>query len=193
LRSLYDAFEFRWNLHVVNFNSGMQSQIVSGIAAAWVPRWDEMTAAVLAWMRQVNIVFDLGPAGYVWLGIVAFALVLAIIVAVKVTRRVLRLRAVLRLRNLHGARRARLLRQLGFYLDMLGVLERGGAGKPAWQPPAHFAAHLQPRDPALAGLVSELTDLFYLSRFGGRDLDRDQLGRAARLLRDLATRLRVTI
>lgn len=193
LRSLYDAIEFRWSLHVVNFDSGMQSQIVSSVTAAWMPRWDEITAAVLAWMRQVNVVFDLGPAGYVWLGIVAFALLLAVIVAVKVTRRVMRLRAVLRLRSLRGARRARLLRQLGFYLDMLGVLERGGAGKPAWQPPAHYAAQLQRRDPALAGLVSELTDLFYLSRFGGRDLDRDQLGRATRLLRDLATRLRVSI
>jgi hypothetical protein len=193
LRGLYDSFEFRWNLHVVSFDSRMQSQVVTNLSAAWLPHWDELVAAVLDWMRRVNVFFDLGPAGYVWLGIVAFAALLAIIATVKITRRMLRLRAVLRLRTLRGARRAKMLRQLGFYLDMLGLLERGGSAKPQWIPPAQFAGHLQRTDPALGGLVGELTSLFYLARFGGRDLDREQMSRAARLLQDLADRLRISL
>jgi protein-glutamine gamma-glutamyltransferase len=189
IRSMYESFEFTWNMHVAGYDGQQQSTMVGAVSSPWGPWLRAMTATALGWMESVNRSFDFGPAGYVWLGVVAFAVVLAVIAAVKITRRVLRLRAVLRLKSLRDRTAARLLRQVGFYLDMLGVLQRGGAPKPEWVPPRQFAEALHHDRPAAAAIVAELTDLYYLARFGGRRLDDDQTSRAQRLLVTLAGEL----
>jgi hypothetical protein len=190
LLSFYGLFEANWNNRVVLFDRKTQARLVGSLNDAWSRRVSDAADRAMQWMSSVNRAFDLGPAGYVWLGLVGFALALAMLAVVKLIRRWLRLRATIKLPRLGSVAAGRMLRQLGFYLDMLITLDRGGCAKPAWQPPGLFAQRLAADRPAEAVIVGELTDLFYASRYGGQSLDKDQLARAASLLAELAASLK---
>ena len=84
-----------------------------------------------------------------------------------------------------------MLRQLGFYLDMLRVLERAGLAKPANRPPLAHAGDLGERQPTAAAIVRELTRVFYEARFGGRPLTADGITEARAAVQRLATTLKV--
>jgi hypothetical protein len=147
--------------------------------------------AVREWMARVNDAFYFGPAGYIWMGIVGTALGIAIIALVKLMRRSRAIHQLAGLSHMHGSEYQRMLRQLGFYLDMLAVLKRGGVQKPPWQPPRHFADELEGEWPAAAELVTRITDVFYQVRYGGRRLDSRRMNHARALVRQLAKTLRV--
>lgn len=68
------------------------------------------------------------------------------------------------------------------YQDMLNALARAGIRKPAWQPLGDWSRSLEARSTELAAVVGELTDLFYVVRFGGRDLSAQERARARELL-----------
>jgi hypothetical protein len=110
---------------------------------------------------------------------------------IKLMRRTRAIHRTLHLQHLRGREYQRMLRQLGFYLDMLAVLRRGGASKPLWQPPRAFAEQLRARKPAAATLVQQITDLFYAARYGHERLSRQQMSRAHGLVAELAQSLRV--
>ena len=145
--------------------------------------------AVRAWMRRVNRTFYFGPAGYIWMGIVAAAIVVAIVAMTRSLRRSARLRTTLHLSHLHGLEYQRMLRQLGFYMDMLQLLHRNGLPKPHWQPPLAYAQGMSRTRPVPAGIVSKLTELYYQARYGRHPLDHDTQGRARGLLDDLSQSL----
>lgn len=84
-----------------------------------------------------------------------------------------------------------MVKQVGFYLDMLDVLHKGKATKPAWQPPRTFARALRIQRPELARLVETITDLFYRVRYGGESLSDTELSGADDLVGQLATILEV--
>jgi hypothetical protein len=147
--------------------------------------------ATREWMRNVNRAFSLGPAGYVWLGIVAFAGVLAVLSLIKIIRRIRDLRRAMRLQRLRDAHARRMLRQLSFYLDMLIVLRRGGMDKPAWQPPLAYARVVSDERAEVGELVHRITDVYYEGRYGQRALDDSRIGEARTWVRELAQRLGV--
>ncbi len=74
------------------------------------------------------------------------------------------------------------------YQDMLTVLARAGLHKPDWQPLRAWGGSLETRSVEVAGLVTELADLFYILRFGGRDLTPQERTRAEGLLAQLGQR-----
>ena len=84
-----------------------------------------------------------------------------------------------------------MLRQLGFYLDMLGVLKRGGRSKPPWQPPVQYSYALARAHPEAAATVREITDIFYGARYGRKQLTSEQVRRARSLVKQLACTLGV--
>jgi hypothetical protein len=137
------------------------------------------------------VFFNVGPGGYIWMGIVAVALVLAVIALVKLMRRSMAIRRALRLEHLRGAEYRRMLQDLGFYLDMLTVLKRGGMAKPAWQPPLIFATILQQQRPDAARLISDITHVFYQARYGTAAIDRRRLEHARDQVHALAKTLGV--
>ena len=145
----------------------------------------ETLVAMRRWMDRVNRAFYLGPAGYIWMGIVALALVIAVIALAKQIKRTSRIRSTLRLESVTGGEHQRMLRQLGFYLDMLGVLEKSGCPKPWWQPPLDFARVLAHRHPEPAAAVTQITELFYGARYGREPLSRSQMTRARSLVESL--------
>jgi hypothetical protein len=125
------------------------------------------------------------------MGVVAAILVVAVIVLAKLMRRSMAIRRTLQLQHVRGREYRRMLHQLGFYMDRLSVLERGGLAKPPWRPPMAHAVALSAGQPAPAALVREITDAFYEVRYGGKALGEQRLEQARTCVRQLAQTLRV--
>ncbi|MHC4217205.1 MAG: DUF3488 and transglutaminase-like domain-containing protein [Planctomycetota bacterium] len=189
-RWLFDNFEAGWANGFVAFNRDSQNRLMQRIDLGWSQKFGNALDATRQWLAAVNRAFYFGPAGYIWMGIVALAVVIAAIAIGMRMRRAARLRATMHLAHLRGGVYHRMLWQLGFYLDMLEALEQSGLGKPAWQPPLQFAHALSDRHPEGARLVRRLTRLFYAARFGERRLSRDELSHAEELLSQLTQALR---
>jgi hypothetical protein len=191
MRWMYQRFEGNWSASVVDFNQSAQSQLADTINRGWAGRLAGFMDAVRASMDRVNRFFSLGPAGYIWMGTVGLAIVIATIALFKLMKRSLAIRRTLRLHHVRGAEYQRMVRQLGFYLDMLRVLDRAGIAKPSWQPPLQFALILGRQNREAADLVREITEAFYDVRYGRQPLDGDSLRAARHMVGQLAASLRV--
>ncbi|NIM42022.1 MAG: hypothetical protein GTO74_12525, partial [Hydrogenophaga sp.] len=121
-RSVFDRFEARWSNNFVSFDGRSQQDLLRSLDLGWSERFRALLDATREWAARVNRAFYLGPAGYIWMGIVAIAVIIAAIAVWTRWRRAARLRQTLRIEGLHGAAPGRFMRQLGFYLDMLQVL-----------------------------------------------------------------------
>jgi protein-glutamine gamma-glutamyltransferase len=190
-RWAYEQIEGNWSSNIVGYDGTAQGQLTSSFNQTWSRRFTAALEAVREWMEQVNTFFNVGPGGYIWMGIVALALVIAVVALVKLMKRTRAIRRTLQLQHVRGPEYQRLIRQLGFYLDMLRVLRRGGLPKPEWQPPIAFAAEISRTRPDEGSLVRRITDVFYEARYGRRDLNRERLEQARRGVEELARSLRV--
>ncbi len=188
-RWVFDRWESKWSNHFVAFDQRAQRRLLTSFDLGWSRRLDDALYATREWMDRVNRAFYLGPAGYIWMGIVALAIVIAAIAVWTRLRRAARLRTTLKLQHVGGAAQHRMLRQLGFYLDMLTVLEDAGLSKPRWQPPLVYADSLDHDHPRGGSIARQLTRLFYAARYGRRTLSRDELVRAGTLVEQLRTAL----
>jgi transglutaminase-like putative cysteine protease len=191
MRWTVQSLEGNWNTSVVGFDGMTQAQLADTLNRSWSARFSRALGSVRDWMEGVNRFFNVGVGGYIWMGIVALALVIAVIALVKLMRRSLAIRRTLQLQHLRGAEYQRMLRQLGFYLDMLRVLKHGGMPKPHWQPPRQFAGAIVAKSPRAGELVGRITDAFYAARYGHRRLDREQIDSMKGLVQELAAALKV--
>ena len=190
-RWVFDRLEAKWSNNFVAFDNHTQRQLLLALDFGW-GRWlDDALYATRQWMARVNRAFYLGPAGYIWMGIVALAVVIAAIAVWTRLRRAARLRATLRVRHASGPAHHRMLRQLGFYMDMLTVLRAADRAKPPWQPPLEYAHALAREHPAGAALTRQLTELFYAARYGGKSLTGAELEHARSLVKELQKSLSV--
>jgi protein-glutamine gamma-glutamyltransferase len=185
-RWLYDRVEFLWNSQVVTFDSGSQAALAERVGGTWQRLVRDWLDGARQQLRRLNNFFSFGQAGTLWLGLVGFAGILAVAAVVSVRRRRRRLRLATGIAANDAASRA-LLRQLGFWLDALDVLERRGHGKPASRTPRDHAAALAPAEPELAARFDELVELFYRTRFAGEDLTSERRNRAESLVAELGT------
>ncbi len=181
---MLDRFEARWADRFVGFDRDSQQRLLRVFDIGWGRRFEAALRATQEWMARVNRAFYFGPAGYLWMGIVALAVGVAAVALWTHLRRAARLRAAASLDGLRGA--ARQLRQIGFYLEMLDVLGRAGHPKPAWQPPLFYARVLGRRHSQAGLLVRKISEVFYAARFGKRRLSKPDLERAAGLVQELA-------
>lgn len=173
-RWAWDRLEFLWNSQVVSFDSSAQATIADRMGAAWQRQGKAWIESLRKRAKAVNDYFRFGPAGYLWMGLVGFAMVLAVVALVGVRRRATRLRSAIGLaptRRTPDARR--LMRQLGFWLDALDALRRHGLEKPIACPPRQHVDHVRRKRPEAASAYGEIVDLFYRIRYGGEELDRD--------------------
>ncbi len=191
LRWLFDRFEARWEVGFIAFDQQVQSRFVESFDRRFAPKLSGALTAVREWAVALNRAFYLGPAGYIWMGIVGFALIIAVVALVRLMRRSMKIRMILRLGHLRGPQYQQMLRQLGFYLDMLNVLQRAKRAKPLWQPPLAFAAHLSPGQPLASQLVERITSVFYSARYGRQRLTRDQMKQVTADVHELASVLNV--
>ena len=188
-RWIFDRLEATWSNNFVAFDNHTQRQLLVALDFGWARRLDDALYATRQWMAGVNRAFYLGPAGYIWMGIVALAVVIAAIAVWTRLRRAARLRATLKVRHVSGSAHHRMLSQLGFYMDMLTVLSAADRAKPAWQPPLEYAHVLVREHPAGGALTKQLTELFYAARYGGKSLTGAELRHA----RSLVTELRAAL
>ena len=191
LRNMYQRLDGAWNENIIDFDAESQQGVSRTFDFRWAERFGAAADATRQWLSNVNRAFKLGPAGYIWLGIVSLALIIAVIALVKLMRRSLAVRRALRLQHLRGQEYQRMLRQLGFYLDMLDVLKRSGRPKPEWRPPLAFAESFEHEQPEAAGLVRRVTELFYKGRYGRDPLQRDEIASARSMIGELASHLGV--
>ena len=187
-RWMYDRIEFMWNNRIVGFDSSTQATLAERLSSRWLRSVQEAVAGLGERMGQINAAFKLGPAGYIWLGLLGAVGVLAVITAITLTRRARSIRRVTGLESARGGQARRLVRELGFYADALDLLERGGLSKPAWQPPLEFAREVGARRPELAEPVRGVVDEFYRVRFGGQSADMDVVRGLLRRLGELIRR-----
>ena len=188
-RWVFDRWESKWSNHFVGFDHRAQRRLLASADLGWLQRLDDALYATRQWMDRVNRAFYLGPAGYIWMGLVAGAIVIAAIAVWTRLRRAARLRTTLTLQHVGGAAQHRMLRQLGFYLDMLTVFEDAGVPKPRWQPPLEYADMLDREHPRGGSIARQLTGLFYAARYGRRNLSPDELARADTLVQQLRSAL----
>lgn len=193
VRSVYSRFEGNWSSQVVGFDTATQSHLMESFSQGWTRRFTAALDSVKNFMEGVNVFFNVGPGGYIWMGIVASALIIAVIALVKLLRRSRAIRRTLQLQHVHGAEYRRMLSQLGFYMDMLAVLRRAGLAKPDWRPPLMHAAVLPGGEREPARLVREITGAFYEARYGHASLEGDRLEEARSNVKRLAEMLRVRL
>ncbi|MCZ6836943.1 MAG: DUF3488 and transglutaminase-like domain-containing protein [Planctomycetota bacterium] len=193
MQRMMSRFENGIGSRFLDFNEQDQEDLARVLDMGWSERLQAMWEAARNWARRVNASFQLGWAGYMWMGIVAFALVIAVIALIKLMRRSVLLRNTIKLHDLNGAEYQRMLRQLGFYIDMLYVLRKGGVEKPSWQPPGQYAEALADAKPEVATLVRSITDVFYLARYGGQSLAREEVRDVKQQVTQLASILGVKL
>lgn len=191
VRRAFEQLDANWSDTIASFDAGSQSRMANALNLDLTRQVADALARIREWMARVNEAFYFGPAGYIWMGIVGTALVIAVIALVKLMRRTRAIHKLAGLHRMHGAEYQRMLRQLGFYLDMLTVLRKGGVEKPDWQPPLHFAQTVEHDWPAVAQQVRTITDLFYKARFGHAAMESGELAEARRMVKQLALTLRV--
>lgn len=191
MRWAFQRLEGNWTTNVADFDESAQAQLAATINRGWAGRLSAAMDAMASWMNRVNRAFYLGPAGYIWMAIVGLAVVIAVIALVKLMRRSLAIRRTLQLQHVRGREYQRMLRQLGFYLDMLRVLRRAGLDKPDWKPPLQHALAVSSRNPEAGELVREITDVFYEARYGRMPLDSQSVHGAGQLVHRLARTLDV--
>ncbi|MCH2160628.1 MAG: transglutaminaseTgpA domain-containing protein [Phycisphaerales bacterium] len=168
-RWLYDRADFLWNSRFVTFDGATQATIADrfgselGASVRKGIDWAGMRA------RQVNRFFLLGPAGYIWLGIVGLVIVVGVIAIVTTIRRRSRLRRVLGLGRSTGSRG---FFGAAFYSDILDAFSLIGSPKPDSVAPMAHLASIRTVRPDLAEAAEPLIRLFYEVRFGNRVLDR---------------------
>lgn len=184
-RWIYDRFDFLWNSRIVAFNSDTQVAMAGDASAFAGDRLRGVLAALQEVAARVNRYFMLGPAGYIWLGVVTVAVLIGFMAIASFIRRRRRVRVAI------GVAPARVIREAAFYLDLLEAFARAGCPKPVHVTPlAHLDVVRQSR-PDLATSAAPLVDLFYEIRFGGRRLDattRRRVEAEVRAVLDSATR-----
>ncbi|MHC5005952.1 MAG: transglutaminase TgpA family protein [Planctomycetota bacterium] len=182
---LFDRFEASWIDSFVTFDKQARKRVLQRLDPGWSEKLGRALDVTQQWLAAVNRAFYFGPAGYIWMGIVGLAVAIAAVAIGMRMRRTTQLRATMHLPHAHRGVYHRMLRQLGFYLDMLEALERSGSAKPSWQPPLHYAQALSARHSEGASLVRRLTEMYYAARYGSQDLSRQDISRAEDLVRQL--------
>ncbi len=181
---LLDTLNYAWVNSIVSFDRGSRSELLS-LDSPRTQELSEKADEVLGALRTASLKDTAMLAVKIFAGIVG-SILLGVLGVVLLRRwRVWwgrRPRAIPR-RIADADARARVVAN-PIYQEMLGTLARAGITRPDWQPPRLWSEALgaSASTESVAPVVAELVELYYVIRFGGRDLSREQLVRARELL-----------
>ena len=181
-RWLYDRADFLWNSRFVTFDGATQATLAARFGDSAGSGLKDVGAWLSSAAQRVNRFFQLGPAGYIWLGIVGVVVVIAIVALFITLKRRRRLVRVLRLEGILGAKQ---IFGASFYVDILDAFERIGTPKPVSVPPMTHLSVVRHARPDIANSVEPLLHLFYEVRFGSRILDRSERRQASEAARTI--------
>ena len=171
-RWILDPIEFAWNSRFASFDSRAQAELAERVGAGTRGLGDWASERAKELVDSVNRWFRLGAAGTLWLVLVGLTIVIAVVAAWVVGRRLRRVVHDLGAGGESLVDRLALGRDAAFYLDSLDALRRAGAGKPRSRTPRAHAEELRSRNPAAGEAFSAIVALFYEIRYGGRTCSR---------------------
>lgn len=171
LRELYDHLEFSWIATVITYDKRAQQNLLGSIGSFITAGPDSWISSSRSWAADRVQKFELDQVGYLMVGVICIALVIATYSLIHTLIQRHRRMVALQLMALPRQKRRELARQLRFYITMLEILARHGLERPHWQSPYRFARELAEQDQLRFEPVVSLTELFYEVRFGHRSLD----------------------
>jgi hypothetical protein len=178
IRSLFNYLEYRWATSVVAYGQENRQAIMSTMDVFTVnaagSSIDKMHALPRAWTRFLDRIADYfaNPTWVTTLTSLLLTAMAAVICYFIYEQSRLRRRAQrIGLDRLPPEQRRRLTRQLGFYDDLLRLLERRGIIPPPHLTPLEFSDQLNYLPNQTFHDIRRLTRLFYRIRFGGAELN----------------------
>ena len=170
-RWMYDRADFLWNSRFVTFDGSIQATLAERVSTQITMVVKETFSWLGEKASRVNRFFKLGPAGYIWLGIVSFIVCTAIgVVIVRVRRR----RILQKLLGMDSKSSGAQILAVGFYIDILKAFDRIGFPKPISVPPMSHLAGVRSEVPHFADVAEPLLRVFYDIRFGGKIIGADE-------------------
>ena len=188
-RWVLDPIEFAWNSQFASFDSRAQAELVERVGAGTRGTGEWIAEQSKALLDAANRWFLMGPAGALWLGLVAVTLAIAATAVWVVGGRARRVARELGARNERLTRRMALGRDVAFYFESLDALERAGCEKPRNCTPRMHAQAVQRVNPAAGLAFAAIVDRFYEIRYGGMTPSRAQRAAADALIPPLRAAL----
>lgn len=156
-----DFIRWKWNRYIINFSFSDQKKLAHTL--------ESRTAGIMAWLKNALREKPKINAKGAWLVLAALLLAAACYLYMK--------KALAK--RLHKPKTPR------FYLDLLGILEKKGYVKKAFETPMEFAARIEPFQRVGSSRVAEITELFQKERYGGRAVDRAETEKVEWALEEL--------
>jgi transglutaminase-like putative cysteine protease len=192
-KRLFDFLEYTWQNSVISYSAETRDSLVQTAENRLSQTAVQSSQSMTGWRKKVDGLGDAMASQIV--GPVVGLLTAAIIGAVgwfiierwKLRRRARRIGIV----NFPPSAQARLMRQLGFYDDLLQLLERHRITRPAHLTPMEFCDSLSFLPSNAYDTIHRITQLFYRIRYGNAELDAGQLKRVATTIDRLSRELPV--
>lgn len=187
-----DALNYSWVSSVVAFDSDRRSDML-GWSDPATKSLQEQVARALDFTRLTPSAVLIRVSIHVLITVVGgFLAGYAIIMLMRRVRlaRARRPRAMIQ-RIEDRETRDRVLAS-SLYQDLLKALLRGGLRKPSWQPLSDWTGDLERSRPGIGRDAAEVARLFYIVRFGGRELTPLENRRASELLSAIRERLQAS-
>ena len=187
MQRFFDYLEYTWANNVVAYDTESRDSLISNVET-------KMTNTAMQGSRAVSNLgswIDFVPSKLIssLLGILIGLMVLGCLLAVgwflferwKMRRRAARIG----IDQLPASDQVRLVRQLGFYDDLLRLLERQGIVRPKHQTPLEFGESLSFVPAEAYREIRRLTRIYNRIRFGDAELDAGQRRRLNRVISEI--------
>jgi len=198
MKNVFDYFEYRWGTAVIAYGQENRQNIVQAMDLAIVHSAQNSNETVRYKIpgyvgKLLDRISEIiaNPTG---ISLMMMLMVFLIIAAIsyylyeqwKLRQRVLRIG----LRALPAGQRQKLARQLGFYDDLLRLLERRGMIPAPHITPLEFSDHLDFLPNQIYHDIRRLTRLFYRVRFGQSELNAHRRRRVGEAVARLEAKLK---
>jgi transglutaminase-like putative cysteine protease len=169
LKQFFDFLDYKWGTSVITYGRGDRGNMISAMDTAMSKTAVNSSQQFLNLSGIANKVYEWIQSPTLIGGLITL-MILGVAAAVTwfiLDRLRLRRRAArIGLTNLPGSEQHRLARQLGFYDDLIRLLERHRITRPAHLTPREFSTSLTFLPNAVFDEIQRITDVFYRIRYG---------------------------
>jgi protein-glutamine gamma-glutamyltransferase len=193
LRHLIDFLDFAWARSVIAYDTDSHASVVQAVDDSLLNGRDSSAQALdrlRGWLESIDVDAiagqTVGPVMILFIATLIGAVIWYVIEQWLLKRRAKRIG----LAALPTEEQIRLARQLGFYDELLRLLERRRIVRPPHQTPLEFSRSMTFLSPSIYDSIRRLTLVFYKVRFGGHTLTPGQRRHLDNVLARIALHLR---